>query len=75
MKWIIFNNNLLHWFTFISRYGTQRISSSVLQGFDDDGVYVCTLSTNKLVSRNTLFSVAHLTGSFATCEDRRRAAF
>jgi len=44
MKWIIFNSNLLHWFRFISRYGGHRISSSVLQGFEDDSVYVCTLS-------------------------------
>jgi hypothetical protein len=76
MKWIIFNSNLLHGFRFISRYGGHRISSLVLHGFEDDGVYMCVYFIHhQLVSQNTLFLVVYLTGSFATCEDRSRAAF
>jgi hypothetical protein len=63
-KWIVFNSNPLYWLSYTSRYGGHRISSSVLQGFDDGGVCMCALSTMKLVSPNTLFPVAHLKGSF-----------
>jgi len=80
MKQIIFNSNLLHWFRFISRYGGHRISSSVLKSFEDNGVYMCVCvfvlyPPPISISEYPLLSSASVTGSFATSEDRRRAAF
>ena len=74
MKQLIFNSNLLNWFRFISRYGAHRISSSVLQGFEDDGACLCECVC-VLYPPPISVSVAQLTGSFATCEDRSRVAF